>query len=55
MAEVVNAWAVINGAGFLAVVGLLMRTESRITKLETLVQLLEQRHLLQPAKPGGSC
>lgn len=38
-----EAWAVINSAGFLAVVGLLMRTESRMTRLETLVETMKPR------------
>lgn len=45
--------AFLNGAGFLAIVGLLMRTESRITKLETLVQLLERDHLRPGAMPDA--
>ncbi len=45
--------AVLNGGVILAIVGLLMRTESRITKLETLVQLLEQRHLRGSARTAA--
>lgn len=43
MGDVSVSWPILlNSAGFLAVVGLLMRTESRISRLEAIVDMLKR-------------
>jgi len=45
----VSAAELLNGAAFLAFIGLTLRTEARITRLETLIDAMRP-----PAKPGKS-